>query len=327
MAYVSNIDTVPNIIRRAARIMDERGVEQQKETGGRLQDYYDAFNTFMRSLGNTRDWLFLRHRGAFATKAEQRAYDMRLAASGTITIDGTPILESTIVLGSAEGSYAFSAAGASGGVQAAIDDLISQMNADDTVYALQTSSDTITMYWAGDSGNGKAITYTDPTLSGPTTFSLTMPDFSKLVSIRNYGGPPLNRVNPLNMFASAITEVNGQPLGYAMTGGEATMEVYSGGYGVPDEEYLIQLMYQGMPSAVLPDGTGQIDFPVQFHDIFPRAIAMILKMDEYDESVVLGDSYIQRRLSELESWTADDTPIETFTRDYDLPRYVLDVRV
>lgn len=312
--------TVASVIAEAARLRGERNVVEGKDPQ-RLNDYYSAFNRAMQAVGGARTWWFLNRESAFATKDGQRTYAMRSQASSTITITAAPTAAQAVTVDGT--AYAFTSTGAAS-ASAAISQIIDLINAGTQAYAIQTSSTTVEMYWSGDDGNSKVVT---DNATGVTTenFTKSMPDFSKLMGLRRPGlTRMLVRANPMDAFqAGRVLDSDGEPFAYAATEGEATLRIYSAQAGAPDDVYPIQVRYQAMPSAVLPNGQGRLDFPTQFHDLFPRMIQLILGMDVYDESAALGDQIVQRRLAEIESFTPDETPDdESLSYPNGIPRWL-----
>lgn len=320
MAYVPyGLTTADEIIKAAARQMNDRAVETGQCDPRRLQMYYDALNDFIQSVGMSRHWLWLMRESAFATEDGTASYDMRLAASATVTITGAPTAAQAVTVDGT--AYAFTSASTTAAL--AIAELISLINAGTQCYALQTSSSTVELYWSGDDGYAKTVTENVSNLTVDATFSYSMEDFGRLVSARTYSRRPLSRVNPIEVHERAYNSSDGEPVGYAMTGGHSTMRLYSGTRGNPDDIYLVQVRYQSLMSAVLPDGRGQIDIPLQYRGILPRAIKMVMNMDAYDQEAVFGDQYVQKWLRELESYDPDSSDINVDTEPYDLPQNII----
>lgn len=306
MAYVPyGLTTADEIVRRAA-IDNSEGLIARGQDPARLLVYYEALNDFIQSMCRSRDWWFLQRECSFATKSGQKTYDMRLQASSTITFSTSAFLTATQTL--TVDSVVYTATATTTTTSGAIDAVIALVNAGTKAYAIKTSDTTAEMYWSGNNGDTKVVA---TTMTGVTVenFSLSMEDFSSLTSRPKYHDTAiLAKVNPDEMRESTTLETNGQPLAYALTGAEATIRIYGAGYGAPDGVYLIDVAYQALPSAVLPDARGQIDIPLQFRGILPRAVKLIVNMDRYDESAVLGDQIVQRWLADLEAFQVDRTP-------------------
>ncbi len=309
MAYKPyGLTSAAEIIRRAA-IDNDEGLVADGRAPARLLRYYDVLNDFLQSMARGRSWWFLQRECSFATKSGLKTYNMRLQASSTITFAGIPLSTETLVVDGV--TYTLTATAAS--VADAMDDVCELVNAGTKAYALVTSATTVEMYWSGNDGDAKVVS---DTMTSVTTenFSLSMEDFSALTSRplwHNFAR--LVKVDPNMMREGSILPNNGQPIGYALTQGEDVIRIYGSGYGAPDDIYPIDIAYQALPSAVLPNGVGQIDLPLQFRGILPRAIKLMLNMDSYDESAVLGDQIVQRWLGDLEAFQADRTLDETDT--------------
>lgn len=323
MAWVSPENTADGIIREAAMMRGDNDVAQGRNPDLRLK-YFTALNKFMQSLGLSKHWPWLTSESALATKAWQKNYALRSQASMTLTFSGAPTAGQALTVDGT--AYTFTSTGAASQADG-IAEIISLLNAGTQCFAVQTSATTVEAYWAGDDGIDKVVSDNVTNMTSEN-FSGSMLNFSRLLSARLYQRYTLARENGTEAFLAGYNEQNGVPASYAIVGGVApAMRVYASTCGAPDGMYLIQVRYQRMPSAILPDGRGDIDLPVEFHDILPAAIKAILALDSYDEEAVMGDQYIQRRLAELERFDPDSSSIETERRAYDLPTWVLDVRV
>ncbi len=71
--WVSPAYTATDIIRRAARLCNERLVVEGRDPQ-RTIDYYTAFNDAMKAVATTRYWYFLARECAFASKSGQSTY-------------------------------------------------------------------------------------------------------------------------------------------------------------------------------------------------------------------------------------------------------------
>lgn len=324
MAYEPyGLTTAEQIIKRAALMNDERAVFDGRDPMRALV-YYEALNEFMQSLGWNRSWWFLDRDGVLATKSGQSSYSMRLQASATVTFADVPADAAYIQVNSNR-KYEFDTDDdgvTSGNVEVDTSDatttedvcdaFVSAVNGDDSAEcaAIKTSSTTVELYWAGDDGDGKAVAESGDTGNDITveSFSLAMEDFGALTSRPKWRDSDLLiKLDPDQMREVPTQVKDGAPVGYAMTGGPATMRIWGSGYGAPDGIYLIEFTYQALMSAVLPSGEGQIDIPLQFRSILPRAVKLIVNMDVYDEEAVFGDQYVQRWLGQMEAFQVDRT--------------------
>lgn len=316
MAFLSYSYTASQVIQRAGALNSEPGVEDLSDTR-RVALYYAALNEFLQSHGRSREWSWLRRRGAFATVANQYAYSLRLQARGSVAFSGVAA-EADLVTISGRGYEFTSGTPAVGDVAVEIGTTAAECAANladaingDATRGCQADDDNTTcyLYWSGDDGDGETVV--DTTDSGSvmtaTNFSLSMPDFSSLLGRPSTDNTlQLEPFDPADELAINITGT-GYPRGYAMSGGMATMQLYSASLGPPDDIYLVRLQYQARPSAVLPDGSGDLTFPEEFQDVLPHATLVLLKAGKYEESALYGDQWLSRRLAELERWQVDRT--------------------
>ena len=324
MAWISPVLTTADVIRQAATILREADVAQGKNPTRRLQ-YFDALNTFLQTLGRMRPWWWLARHERMVTKNTQETYAIRSQAKATVTISGDVADGDEITIDAADSNriYEFDTDGSvtagsvqvdvSGGVTntEAIDALVAAINGDDDAvcYAFETATTEATLYWAGDDGLGKIVEDTTDTndVVACAIFALNMADFSILTGLRwRDRGTPI-RQNPLGLFTRTVQPTNGSPGGYALHRGLDKLQIYSTGGGAPDAMYLLELSYQAMPSAVMPDGQGQIDLPIEFQDMLPRAVALVLRSDVWDEQALLGEQWLNQRIRQLEQFSVDKT--------------------
>ncbi len=316
MAFIAHSFTVSQIIRRAATLAGEPGVLLQQDSE-RLVEYYDALNEFLQSFSRSRTWWWLAREDWFATKANQSLYPLRSQARASIAFGGAFASGELITISARtygfEGSPDVELASTAGdSVAAAAAALVAAVNADDSAecYARLDEATTglVYLYWLGNNGDGETVTATGVTATC-TAFAYHLLDFSQLLAQPVWvDNRPLEPMDPQVLHEGLPAPLAADPYGYAMTQGRATLRIYSYSGGPPDAAYLIKLRYQARPSAVLPDGTGDLDFPEEFQDLLPHAIVLLLKAGHYDEASIFGDSWMQRRLAELESYQVDHAP-------------------
>lgn len=312
MAFVAHTMTVEQIIRRAARLNADEAALQQRDAMA-LLDYYEALNEFLQSFCRTRSWWWLHRRSFVATKAAQSDYPLRSQARGAVTFTGVPASGDTITI--VARTYTFTTGGdvtISTPTTAALaaTNLAAAINGDASRACWAQAVGTVCyLYWAGDDGVGQTLT--DSTDAGDiiayTAFANHLTDFGSLTGLLWFGGSRLYRVYPEAVEAERLNPSDGAPVGYAMTGGLATLRIYGSGSGAPGDIYPLAITYQARPSAVLPDGTGQLDWPDEFMDVLPHAIKLLLKAGNWDEAATYGDQWFVRRLAELESFQVDRT--------------------
>jgi len=320
MSYVSAAIDASDIIRRAAVSAGNDRAVMGKDESLRLR-YYDALNDFMQGLARKYNWWFLRREGCFVTANRTSDYTLRTAASATITIDGDVADEDTVTISGrvyefdTDGSYTDGRVQVDVSASLEYDDALTALrdaiNGDDSreCMAARTGLTTLEVYWSGNSGYGEALSASGSNIAVDATFGYSMPDFSKLTCRPTWcEWFALRRIDPNQQVESSTLKTTGDPQGYAMTG-EATLRIYSSDGGEPDGPYLVQISYQGMPSAVLPDGRGQIDYPDEFTDILVLGTAVAFKAGGWDEAAVFGNSILQTKIDEMLEFQPDETPL------------------
>lgn len=312
MTFIAHNLTVSNIIARAATLNGEQAVARGDDPDRVLQ-YYSALNEFLQAVGRTRPWWWLRREVWMATKSGTRAYNLRLQARASVVFSGGIALNDRVTVDGV--AYTFTAATTTAAASAAaLEDLVNS-DADRQCQAYADGA-TCWLYWAGDDGLAKVVTDSVDAGSKMTTssFAYYLEDFSTLLfapRLRDQGA--LTRVFP-NQALQRWNRGDGLPRCYALHGGLSTLQVYSAQLGNPDDVYLLELAYQARPSAILPDGRGDLDFPEEFHDLLPHAIKLTLKAGSWDESAAYGDEWMRRRLGELERAQVDRSPLGDGTR-------------
>jgi len=306
MSFVSHEYTARQIIERAAMLAGDPltadGRDPETETR-----YYAALNEFLQSVARSRVryWL-VRQAAWFATVSGQQSYRLRQQARGSVTFSGGTTAGDTVTVG----SEAYALAAATTTAAAAATALAAAINADaDRPAAARASGAVCYVHWAGTDGVGQTLEATVDAggVMSVSAFAYHLEDFSRLLSppqIENYAA--LRRCWPQDRYGLAV-ETAGIPRGFAVDSATDGLVLYSSTYGPPDDIYLLRFGYVARPSAVLPDGRGSIDFPEEFHDILPHAVLLLVKAGRWDESVVFGDSWMARRLAELDSYGPDLT--------------------
>lgn len=313
MAFVAHSLTVPDIIRRAAALQRDTAVLQQQDAP-RILDYYDALNEFLQSFARSRPWWWLMREAGLATRANVAAYRLRLQSRASVELaaafaSGESVTISGREYGYETGDVELSLTGSETVAQAAAA-LVAGINGDEDAECLaavdEHNTALVYLYWLGEDGNGETVT---ATVSATTSdFALHLQDFSRVHALNWQDNWPLQRLDPEVGFRHLVRPLASQPRYYCLDGGLDQLRVLSDAGGAPDAAYYLRMRYQARPSAVLPDGRGDLDFPEEFHDLLPHAIVLLMKAGIYDEAAIWGDEWMQRRLAELESYQIDLGP-------------------
>jgi hypothetical protein len=313
MTFIPHTYSAAEIVRAAATLAGRESDARDPEAS---LAYYRALNEFLQSVARSRPrWWLHRQAEWFATRSGQQRYRLRRAASATVAFSGGIALGDTVTIDGT--AYAFTADTATASAAAAA--FVALVNGTtDRPCAARQAGATVYLYWAGDDGDGKVVTDTVDAGSkiACTSFALHMQDFSRLLSppqVSGYGA--MRRSLPQDRYEVA-NETDGVPRGYCLDGALDGIHLYSSTYGAPDDVYLVRLGYLARPQAVLPDGQGSIDFPEEFHDILPHAVHLLVKAGKWDDAALAGDSWMQRRLAELERFGPDVTALPDMAGGY-----------
>ena len=333
MPFLSHTLTTAEIIRRAATLAADTSVLQQRD-GGRILEYYDALNEFLQSFARTRPWWWLSRESGFATEPDVSTYRLRLLSRASVVLaenfdSGDSITISGRTYGYDTGDVELDLDGTET-VAAAAATLAAAINADTSAECFAAVDDDdltkIWLFWLGEDGDGEAVSASGISAT-VTAFAYHMPDFSRICGANWHLNEPLRRLDPELGFSNILRPLASLPAYYCLDGAVDRMRIVSHSGGPPDAAYHIRIRYQARPSALLPDGRGDLDFPEEFHDLLPHAIVLLMKAGHYDDSAIWGDEWMQRRLAELESHQIDLSPEPMAEQPATDLRFRIDTRV